>query len=92
MERVSFPQLVGDTSFERVKAVIYDTLGTDTNIEFKIFWHDRSSRIKKVKPENNVVVLHMDNKWNCVLKTPKFMGYTHTLANYEDNTTSDDEE
>lgn len=92
MERVSFPQLVGDTSFERVKSVISDTLGVDTKIEYKIFWHDRNSRIKKMKPENNVIILHMDNKWNCVLKTPTFMGYLHTLAIYDDSTESDDVE
>lgn len=78
MERFSFPQLVGDTSLDRIKAVILDAVGYDTKLDFKIFWHDGNVKISR-KPEFNVVALHMDKKWNCVLVSPQFLGYTHTI-------------
>jgi hypothetical protein len=89
MERVQFPELLGDTSFERVRAVILNKLGEDTHVELKIFWHSTRARIPKLHQDLNTVHLHMDSKWNCVMKTPKFVGYLHNAVTYEEDSRSD---
>lgn len=89
MERFEFPELVGDTSFERVKARILDKIGDDTHVEIKVFWHNNLNRIKKFHQEHNTVYLHMDSKYNCVATTPVFIGYVHNAIDYDSEVRSD---
>lgn len=85
MERYAFPEVIGDTSFERIRAIILNKIGDDTALEFKVFWHSNRARIPKMYQDLNTVHLHMDSKWNCVMKTPVFKGYVHNLVTYEDD-------
>jgi hypothetical protein len=84
MERLNFPELIGDTSFERVRAIIRNRVGKDTHVEFKVFRHSPRARIPKIYQDTNTVHLHMDSKWNCVMKTPFFRGYLHNAKHYDD--------
>jgi hypothetical protein len=75
METVRFPACVGDEP-DRTMAIIRMRMGR-TRVRFQIVWHDRPQSMKASSvqlSDANVVVLHVDTKWNAVCRIPVFQG------------------
>lgn len=79
MDTIRFPSAVGN-DVHRAIAIIRDRIGYDTKVSFSVVQHkgpiQQSVRADRLIP--NVVILHLDTKWNGICRTPVFHGVTHT--------------
>jgi hypothetical protein len=79
MDTIRFPTAVGN-DVHRAIAIIRDRIGYDTKVSFSVVEHkgpiQQAVRADRLVP--NVVILHLDTKWNGICRTPVFYGVCHT--------------
>jgi len=71
--QMEFPNAVG-MDINRAKAYIQGKLGNTRVFFQEVIYKANRKNALSIEPRDNQVVLWIDEKWNCVAKTPSFKG------------------
>ena len=87
MDTIRFPTVVGN-DVHRAIAIIRDRIGYDTKVSFSVVEHKGPLKQMSVLADRlipNVVILHLDTKWNGICRTPVFFGARNTESGAHEN-------